>query len=86
VSDSFNRVTYQGVKKKVRKRGHSSQNIYTHTSMHKIVSISSSVSAHYILAYNEAQDVKHVFVRSNSVMTKLWKMTCKQLPKVSVFT
>jgi len=53
--------------------------------MHKIVSISSSISAHYILAYNEAEDVKHVFVTSNSVMTKLWKMTCIELPKFSIF-
>lgn len=54
--------------------------------MHKIVSISSSVSAHHILAYNEVEDVKHVFVTSNSVMAELWKMPCIQLPKVSVFT
>lgn len=54
--------------------------------MHKSVSISSSISAHYILAYNEAEDVKHVFVTSKSIMMKLWKMTCIQLPKVSVFT
>jgi hypothetical protein len=53
--------------------------------MHKIVSISSSISAHYILAYNEVEDVKHDFAASNSVTTDLWKMTRIQLPKVSVF-
>jgi len=54
--------------------------------MRKILSISSSVSARYSLAYNEAEDVKHVFVTSNTVMMKKWKMTCIELPKVSVFT
>jgi hypothetical protein len=45
--------------------------------MHKIVSLFSSISVHYNLAYNETEDVKHVFVTSNFVMTKLCGMDKK---------